>query len=59
MSKTTPQKYSTNDMVDAFVYCLEGLKVQQARREKRHRLIMFLLAVIAIGIGAIIAAVLS
>lgn len=45
---------SGNDLVDAFMYSIEALKVDRARRQRRHRLVMLLLIFGAITIGSVI-----
>lgn len=45
---------SGNDMVDAFAYSIECLKVERARREKLHKLRIFLLAIAACIVGLVI-----
>jgi diacylglycerol kinase len=53
MTKTT--RYSRNDMVDAFAYSIEALKVQKARNLRRHKIRMIVLTFVGLLLGGLIA----
>lgn len=48
-------RHSRDDRIDAFMYAIEGLKVQRARNLRRHNMRMIALAIAAIAAGVFIA----